>query len=252
MPFLPLTDDNPRILIGRPWVTWGVIAACVVVFLLQALAGPVGGQRLLIGLGLIPASLTGLAELRPELALLPPVATLVTSMFLHGGLMHLLGNMLFLWVFGDNIEDAMGHARFVGFYLLCGVAAALTHVAVAPATPVPMVGASGAISGVLGAYLLLYPKARVAVLILYLPFAFPAYVLLLLWIGFQLLAAGGGGQPGVAWYAHIGGFFAGMALVVPLRHRAVPLFGGGTHPKGLRLRRPPSRRPNDPGGPWQR
>lgn len=146
----------------------------------------------------------------------------------------------------------MGHGRFVAFYLLAGVAAALTHVMVAPETTVPMVGASGAISGVLGAYLMLFPKARVAVLIFWLPFTFPAYVLLILWIGFQLLAAGGGGEPGVAWYAHIGGFFAGMALIVPFRNKTVPLFGGGTHPKGIRLKRRGERDSpfGDSGRPW--
>jgi len=244
MPFLPLHDDHPRVLIEHPWVTWGVIAVCTLVFLLESSLTPDERARLLLGLGLIPASVTGARQLNPELALVPPLATLLTSQFLHGGGMHLLANMLFLWVFGDNVEDAMGHGRFLLFYLLCGLVAALAHIAADPASPVPTLGASGAISGVLGAYLILYPKARVLVPIIIFPLYLPAYVLLVLWILFQVGSAAAGGPigGGIAWWEHIGGFVAGAVLVIPFRHKTVPLLAGGKLPQGLRLRSGRARR----------
>jgi membrane associated rhomboid family serine protease len=167
----------------------------------------------------IPAVLLGLRELPPELALVPPAMTTLTSMFMHGGWMHLIGNMLYLWIFGDNVEDSMGHVRFVVFYVLCGLAAVFAQALPDPGATVPMVGASGAISGVLGAYLLLYPHARVLVAI---PFGFilhttriPAGIVLVLWFGLQLLSnmITPAGEGGVAFRAHIGGFIAGMALI---------------------------------------
>ena len=160
----------------------------------------------------------------------PAVLTLVTSMFLHGGFMHLAGNMLFLWVLGDNVEDAMGHKRFVAFYLVCGIAAALAHATVEPGSRIPMIGASGAISGVIGAYLMLHPKARIKVLISYFLVWLPAYVVLGFWIGFQFFSAAmasGGAGGGVAWWAHIGGFIAGVALIVPMKRKNVALFDRG-------------------------
>jgi membrane associated rhomboid family serine protease len=152
-------------------------------------------------------------------------------MFLHGGFMHLIGNMLYLWIFGNNIEDAMGHVRFVGFYLLCGVIAAMSHSFSDPGSVMPMIGASGAISGVLGAYLLLYPRAHVLVLI---PLGFffwrmyvPAFIVLGFWFALQLISGTvtvGGGEGGVAWFAHIGGFLAGMVLIGFFKHRSVRFF----------------------------
>ncbi len=249
MPFIPLDDDNPRILLTHPWVTWGLILVSILVFLVQALAGPVEGQRLILGLGLIPATLAGEAALRPEIAMVPPAATLLTSLFLHGGLLHLVGNLLYLWVFGDNVEDAMGHGRFLAFYLLCGLAAGLTSVLVEPDSLVPTIGASGAISGVLGAYLLLHPKARVLIPVFWvIPIYLPAFVLLIFWIGFQIFSAWTAGPSGggVAWWAHIGGFFAGALLVIPFRLKTIPLLGGDVRPSGIRVRRAWRR------GPWGR
>jgi membrane associated rhomboid family serine protease len=169
--------------------------------------------------GLIPGVLLGGEHLPPELAVVPPWMTVFTSMFLHGSLMHLLGNMLYLWIFGDNIEDRFGHGRYLFFYVVCGIAAALAQALPDPHSQVPMVGASGAISGVLGAYALMYPRAHVTVLI---PLGFfsqltrlPALLVLGLWFVLQLasnmLAAGAGA--GVAFRAHIGGFVAGMLLM---------------------------------------
>ena len=185
----PLKDDIP----SRRWpiVTVGLIASCVLIFWWQASLGARAGTYAVYSYGFIPAVLLGDAELPAELAVLPPFATLFTSMFLHGGLMHLAGNMIYLWVFGNNIEDNLGHARFLVFYLLCGIAAAFAQALPDPTSEIPMIGASGAISGVLGAYLILFPHARVHVII---PFGFMflhtirAGWLLGLWLVFQLLS----------------------------------------------------------------
>ena len=258
MPFLPLHDDNPRVFIGVPWVTWGLIAACVGVYALQATGSAREAGQMIYGFGLIPASLTGAGELHPELVRVPPWATLFTSQFLHAGLMHLIGNMLFLWVFGDNVEDSLGHARFLAFYLVCGLVAALAHTLADPSSQVPTIGASGAVSGVLGAYLLLHPKARVLVPIWIIPVYLPAFWLLIFWFVYQIVFAAmtETGGAGVAWWAHIGGFLAGLALVVPLRRRMVPLFGAGDPPRGLTIskgswrRERPTAQGQDRRGPW--
>ena len=210
-------------------VTVGVIATCVLVYLWQASLGAQAGTYAVYSYGFIPAVLFGDAELPPELAAVPAVGTLFTSMFLHGGLMHLAGNMLYLWVFGNNVEDNLGHVRFLIFYLLCGVAAAFAQALPDPASEIPMIGASGAISGVLGAYLILYPHARVHVLI---PFVIlflhtvRAGWLLGFWFVFQLLSGllGDASAGGVAFWAHVGGFVAGMVLVFPFKRRAVTLW----------------------------
>ena len=227
---IPLRDDNPSN--STPVVTFALVALCVITFLWQFTLGPVRGEQAIYALGVIPSVLFGLQHLPPEVVIVPPVATMFTSMFMHGGFMHLLGNMLYLWIFGDNVEDSMGRVRFLIFYLLSGLAAVFAQALPAPNSDVPMVGASGAISGVLGAYLLLFPHARVLVVI---PLGFilqtmriPAGMVLLLWFGLQLLSnvmnteAGGG----VAFRAHIGGFVAGMLLI--------PLF----KKKNVRLRTP--------------
>ena len=216
---IPLRDENPIRIV--PFVTWAVLAACVLAFLVQVSLGAPGFNRMIFGLGVIPAVLFGHAYLPPEIALVPPAATVVTSMFLHGGWLHLAGNMLYLWIFADNIEDRMGHLRFLVFYLACGVAAVFAQAIPAPQSVVPMIGASGAISGVLGAYLLLFPRARVLVLV---PLGFvlqvirlPAVWVLGLWFLVQLLSSLGApeGEGGVAFRAHLGGFVAGL-LLAPL------------------------------------
>ncbi len=223
---LPLHDDNPLRHIRFGYLTVAFIAACVAVFLYQAALPDGAAQRFIFAYGAIPAAVFGLGSLPEEVARVPANVTLVTSLFLHGSLMHLVGNMLFLWVLGDNVEDALGHARFVVFYLLSGIAAALSHAATEPGSTVPMIGASGAISGVIGAYLVLHPRAPIKTLVFRAIVNLPAYVVLGLWILFQFLsvAMAGPGQGGVAWWAHIGGFFAGAILIVPMRQRDVPLF----------------------------
>ena len=233
---IPLHDDNPTRI--RPLVTVALIVLCVLAFLWQISLGDVDQRRLVAGLGLIPVVLLGQAELPPMLELVPVELTVVTSMFLHGGWMHLIGNMLYLWIFGNNIEDAMGHWRFVLFYLLCGAAAALAQVLQDPASATPMIGASGAIAGVLGAYLLLYPRARVLVLV-FLGFfvttlRLPALLVLGFWFVLQFFNAVVAGEAGggVAWWAHIGGFVAGLGLRLLFRARRVAVLGGRRGPWG--------------------
>ena len=230
---IPLHDDNPTR--SRPVLTIGIMIACLIIFLWQGSLGSQAGEVAVHALGLIPAVLLQKVRLAPEIAVVAPALTLVTSMFLHGGFMHLAGNMLYLWIFGNNIEDVLGHFRFAIFYLLCGLAAAGGQILQNPDSVIPMIGASGAISGVLGAYLVLFPHARVLVMI---PLGFYMHMTRLsaawvlgLWFAVQLansLLAGDG--PGVAWFAHIGGFIAGIVLVLVLR------------PRGTRLWQPSRRR----------
>jgi membrane associated rhomboid family serine protease len=222
---IPLRDDN--LIRNRPAATIAIIAACVVVFLFQlSLTGR--GQRILaLGYGMIPSVLFGTQRLSAAVPHAPPWLTILTSMFLHGGFLHIIGNMVYLWVFGQAMEDALGSVRFVIFYLLCGVAAALTQAFVEPAAAVPMIGASGAISGVLGGYLVLFPRARILVLLIWgliTPLNLPAKALLLWWIAIQVISILISTQEegGVAWYAHVGGFATGMALVWMFRPQRLP------------------------------
>jgi membrane associated rhomboid family serine protease len=226
----PYKDDNPTEI--TPIVTLGIIAANVLAWLfVQGMGSPEALVRSVCDLGLVPGELLRTAppgtgvELAPGMMCLvdahPQYTTLVTSMFMHGGWLHLIGNMVFLWVFGNNIEDVMGHVRFVVFYVVCGLAAAGAQMLIGPSSVVPMVGASGAISGVLGAYLLLYPRVRVHTL-LFLGFyvttvALPAYVMLGYWAILQLFGGlvvlSGVDRGGTAFFAHIGGFVAGLVLI---------------------------------------
>jgi membrane associated rhomboid family serine protease len=226
---IPLHDDNPTE--RAPLITMLFIAICVLVFLYQAsLPGP-PGEAFVYQYGAIPSLVFGHAQLPEEIVAIPAAMTLVTSMFLHGGWMHLIGNMLYLWVFGNNIEDVMGHARFVLFYLLCGILAALSHAMTDPSSHIPMVGASGAISAVLGAYLLLFPRAHVLVLIPGLGMTrVAAGIVLGMWFVTQLISGGmsmGTKGGGVAFFAHIGGFVAGMALIGFFKRPEVPFFSPG-------------------------
>ena len=180
--FVPLYDDNPLRNLSAPWVTRGLILANVLIYVLfqePALVGPANAEAVLASFGMIPAVVSGYAYLPPELQRLPEETTLLTYMFLHAGWLHLGTNMLFLWVFGDNVEDAMGHARFLAFYLACGVAAGLVHLASAPDSQVPLVGASGAIAGCVAAYLILHPRVKLWVLVLMrIPLPVPAWLAL--------------------------------------------------------------------------
>ncbi len=227
---IPLSDDAP--MRRNSVIVWLIIAACGMVFWWQISLPPAAERDILLGLGFVPAVLFGEAELAPRLHLVPAWATIVTSMFLHGGWLHLLGNMLYLWIFGDNVEDAMSRPRFVVFYLICGIAAALAQGFAAPASTAPMVGASGAIAGVLGAYFVLHPKANVRVLLCIVIFVrfinVPAVVVLGLWflVQFVNIAMAPAADGGVAFWAHAAGFLTGMVLIPLFKDRDVPLFGG--------------------------
>jgi membrane associated rhomboid family serine protease len=219
---IPIRDENPVHI--TPYVTVGLVGLLVAVFLLQVTAGASAGG-LAPRFGVVPALLTGAVPATPATVWLTPF----TALFLHGGLLHLGGNLLYLWIFGNNVEEAMGHGRFLAFYLVCGLIATAGQVAADPASRIPVIGASGAISGVLGAYLLLYPRARVLTLVplgfFIRAFHIPAVGLLGVWIAFQLLAGVlAPASGGVAWFAHIAGFAAGAALVVPFKRRGVRLF----------------------------
>jgi membrane associated rhomboid family serine protease len=225
---IPLKDDTPSAL--KPYVTVSLIAACFAVFVWQQTLGVEAGRRAVAALGAIPAVLLTAARLPADMQWVPRFATPFTSMFLHGGWLHLLGNMLYLWIYGDNVEDCLGHARYVLFYLACGAAAIAAQAVSEPGSAYPIIGASGAISGVLGAYLLLFPRAKVLTLVI-LPFFFttvrlPAMLLLLLWFAVQLVShvAVQGDGAAVAYGAHIGGFLTGMLLVPLLKRREVSLF----------------------------
>ena len=221
---IPLRDSNPTE--RFPLVTVLLIVVNSVVFLYELSLGEKGVQALLGAFALVPARLVPGSLPVPGAA--PVGVTVITSMFLHGGFLHVIGNMLYLWIFGNNVEDAMGRVRFVVFYLLCGTTAALGHAFLNLRSAVPMIGASGAISGVLGAYVLLYPRARVLTLFTLGFFVrlieVPAIFVLGFWFILQflnaLIASRAGG--GVAWHAHVGGFVAGMLLIGLFKRRTVP------------------------------
>jgi membrane associated rhomboid family serine protease len=224
---IPLRDINPTERFAI--VTFFLIVLNIVVFIYELTLGDTAGERFIASFALIPKRLFSHAITTNNE--LPAAATLFTSMFLHGGALHITGNMLYLWIFGNNVEDAMSRIRFIIFYTLCGLLAAYAHAIMNSSSPTPMIGASGAVSGVLGAYLLLYPQARVVTLVIFGFYVrtvqMPAMAVLGLWFVLQflnaLLASGSGG--GIAWYAHVAGFVAGMLLIGPFKRRDVP-FGG--------------------------
>ncbi len=210
--FIPVKDDNPTR--HFPFVTILIIIANIAVFIYQlSLGGKIG--QFIISSALIPKNF--FVSINSDyLSGIPSLGKFVTSMFMHGGFLHIGGNMLYLWIFGNNVEDVLGHTRFVFFYLLCGIAASAVHISVFPDSAIPIIGASGAISGILGAYLFLFPKARVWVLIFLFIFIrlipVPAALILGLWFFMQVALADSGG--GIAWYAHIGGFVSGVLLLL--------------------------------------
>ncbi|HUK61528.1 MAG TPA: rhomboid family intramembrane serine protease [Stellaceae bacterium] len=223
---LPLYDDAPHT--GSELGTYGLITACGAVFLWQ-LGQPDGGDEAALSFGMIPAVLFHHATLPAQLQHVAPWMTIFTSMFLHGGWAHILGNMLYLWLFGRGVEAPLGLVRFLALYFISGVAAAMTQAAIDPHSTVPMIGASGAIAGVLGAYLILHPRGNVVTLLWVIIFvrlvSVPAVILLGLWFLLQVLGAlGSEGEPGVAVWAHVGGFITGLVLVTLLRPANVQLF----------------------------
>lgn len=228
---IPLSDDNPTI--NTPLMTWLILGAMFGVWVAVQGGGLPGNDGKLAesicNFGMIPGEITRLAPVGLTVPLAPGwscvidrspinILTPVISMFLHGGWGHILGNALFFWVFGNNIEDSMGPGRFLSFYLICGLAAAATHILSDPSSPVPTVGASGAISGVLGAYLVLYPRVKVNMLFIFFIVGIPAWIVLIYWFGLQVFAAYATPlrpdvSSGVAVWAHIGGFVTGILLI---------------------------------------
>ena len=209
---IPLKDDNPTS--SKPIVTYFIIGLCVLVFLMQLGSQSYRTGQLFYSYGLIPSVLLGRSQLPMDVYIVPAYITIFSSMFMHGGFMHIIGNMLYMWIFADNIEDDLGSKKFIIFYLLSGIGAAMTQVLMDVHSQVPMVGASGAIGGVLGAYLINHPKAKVLVLI---PFGFfsqlikiRALYVLGFWFILQFISQGGG----VAYAAHIGGFVSGIILIL--------------------------------------
>jgi membrane associated rhomboid family serine protease len=221
---IPLRDDNP--VRGTPVVTIGIIAACVLVFGWQLTLSPYAAEAAVYQYGLLPGALFGRVQV--EGAIVPPALTVFSSMFLHGSVLHLAGNMLYLWIFGDNIEDRLGRVRYIAFYLLCGAIAALAQALPDMDSQIPMIGASGAISGVLGAYVVLYPRANVLValplFIVFYTFRVPALLVLGFWFLGQLMSSvAASAEGGVAFGAHVGGFVAGVVLIrLFLRERRTP------------------------------
>lgn len=211
---IPFKDDNPTR--NFPFVTIALIAINTVIFLFQVMY-PSDPRRLVYTFGAIPHFLLTLNSVQP----VHPVLTIFSSMFMHGSILHLGTNMLYLWIFGNNIEDKLGIVRFIIFYLLCGVVAAYSHAVADPVSMVPMIGASGAVSGVLGAYILLFPHARVHTLIFLGFFVQVVRIRAMFVIGFWIIiqfingmvSTGTAGHGGVAWFAHIGGFIAGLLLI---------------------------------------
>jgi len=205
--FIPLKDENPT---SRfPYVTIFFIALNISIFLYQIFS-PEGLPFFVYRMGTIPYEITHFTSM-PNLPRLSPPLTLIISMFLHGSILHLFGNMLYLWIFGNNIEDFLGPFRFILFYLLSGLGANLVHIVFNPNSTVPVIGASGAIAGVLGAYFILYPRARVLTLVFIWILPVPAAFILGIWFVSQVLNIGIGG--GVAWFAHIGGFLIGITII---------------------------------------
>ncbi len=221
---IPLKDLNPRR--SFPLITLLLIVVNALVFFFELSLPPRVGQQFMMEFGMVPARLH-LALASPRVPVSSAALPLLTSMFLHGGWLHIIGNMWFLWIFGDNVEDRLGHLRYLAFYLICGLGAGLTHTVFNWNSTLPSVGASGAISGVMGAYIVLFPRSRVLTLIPLIIFWFtvelPAYLILGYWFLMQFLSGLGSlglkEAAGVAWWAHIGGFLLGALLVEIMQPR---------------------------------
>ncbi len=224
--FIPLHDSNGLEHIRFQYVTVGLIVANVLIFIATVLGvNEAASTANVYGLGYIPAVMHDIVELAPADVFVPEDWTYITYAFLHADIFHLGGNMLFLWVFGDNVEDALGHVKFLIFYLACAVAGAWLHGVILPDSEAPLIGASGAIAGIVAAYLILHPKVKVWVLVLMrIPLRIPAWIPLALWVGFQFVMLGVQSDDQVSWPCHVGGIIAGSILVLFLRRKGVPLF----------------------------
>lgn len=211
--FFPLKDENPAQTV--PFMTILLIVVNSILFFVELAMGRYR-TYFVAGYGVVPFEITHAVDLNPKV-FLGPYITLVTSLFLHGSLFHLVGNMWFLWIFGNNIEDVVGHFKFLIFYLLGGIAASLLQILVNPSSNIPVIGASGAVSAILGAYMVKFPRARVKTLMFIFFFItivnVPAVAFLGIWFLMQLISSIGGSASNVAWYAHIGGFLFGVLTI---------------------------------------
>jgi membrane associated rhomboid family serine protease len=225
--FIPLHDDNPLVNLTRPWVNYGLIALTVLTFLASGGANTDAVREAALSFGLVPSVVNNIAELPAEYVRIPETATYFTYAFVHANFLHLAGNMLFLLVFGDNIEDAVGHLRYLAFYLLAAAGGGLTYSLLNAGSTLPLIGASGAVAGIVGAYLLLHPRVKLWVLLLgKIPFRLSAVYVLVAWAAFQVanLFLAAPGDENIAWLAHIGGFIAGCLLILVMRRPGVVLF----------------------------
>ena len=225
MIFVPISDENSTL--RKPWITWFLILFCTVVFIWQLSLTPEQANLLITELGMTPNLLFQQAPVLESNRITPFWLTTVSCAFLHGSVWHLFSNMLFLWIFGDNIEDALGHLRFIGFYILCGFIGTMSHVFIFPESDIPLIGASGAVAGILGGYLVLYPTSRIRVVSWFIIFfkfiKIPAWLVLGIWIVGQFfsLSSSSGPPQHIAYVAHIGGFISGMILIFVFRKSVI-------------------------------
>lgn len=231
--FIPIYDYNRLRYLTRPYANYGIIAATVLTFFLTGGFDQYAVESAAVAWGFIPSVVNDLEDLPASYVRVPEDATYVTYAFLHGNWLHLGGNMAFLWVFGDNIEDALGRIRYVLFYLAAAAVGAFVHGVMNPASPTPLIGASGAVAGVVGAYLILHPRVKLWVLAFgKIPLRLSAMFVLVAWALFQVFNILVAADEAVAWWAHIGGMGAGALLVVVLRRSGVPLFDRDTPAPG--------------------
>jgi membrane associated rhomboid family serine protease len=258
--FIPISDTNPLRRIRWPLVSWGIIAANIIIYFFFESGSfthePLNASS--ISFGLVPAVFNGADPGALDLLAVPFGLTLITYSFLHANFWHLAGNMIFLWVFADNVEDALGHFRYIVFYLVCAAVAGYAFVLAAPTSEAPVIGASGAVAGTLAAYLLLYPRAKVWILLMFgIPIRLRVEYVLGMWILFQIYAAISGGGENIAWWVHVGGLATGAILVLFMRQKGVPLFAAALpeHPWRARKDIPPAQaaaEATDPAkGPWE-
>ena len=219
--FFPISDINKTK--NKPILSWMVIVCCILIFIYQQNLDYHSKQTTILTFGMIPSVIFNIKQLSDELVIIPSYMTLVSSMFLHGGWMHLIGNMAYLYIFGDNIEDKLGKIKFIIFYVSCGIFAALSQALVDINSETPMIGASGAISGVLGAYLVLFPKKDIKVFLWFLIFIkifrIPAMYVIGCWIFIQFFSLNNSEESNIAYLAHIGGFIAGIILIIIFRKK---------------------------------
>ena len=221
--FFPFADENPTK--NKPLISWSIILVCTIIFLNYVFKQDYTKEMIFLSFGMIPALIFGYSELSDSLNIVPPTFTIITSMFLHGGWMHLIGNMTYLYIFGDNIEETLGKIKFIIFYLLTGGCAALAQALLDPSSTIPMVGASGAIAGILGGYLVLFPRAKIKVFFWFIIFfkviKIRAYIVLGGWIFIQFFSFNGSdlNSGGIAYAAHIGGFISGIILIYIIKSK---------------------------------